>query len=235
VQLFGGEKPVSNKNHFLRWEGDTEFFGWLVRCGVQFDANKGVSKTGETGFNFGFCHPYYPVDPKGEMIDVLEVSTLSQDIGIFAPPEVVEPTLNAVTKVHGVMHFVFHPAHIPKPGVEENLLSLISKARVLGMEWWTGRRINDWERARRSAIWSDCSNGRVRLTTRAPLREATILWLSPDPAGVTVNGKEIEPQTVERWGFRFQSVALDLEPGQDCALTYGEQGRPSTPSNSLKT
>lgn len=81
-RLFGGEPPRTNKNHYLRWEGDTEFFEWCQRRGIQLDQSKGPSKTGEAGFNFGTCHPYFPIDPKGRPIDVLELPTLSQDLNV---------------------------------------------------------------------------------------------------------------------------------------------------------
>src|SRR5262249_6131825 len=47
VGLFGGRAPVTNKNHYLRWEGDTEFFAWCARAGIELDQSKGASKTGE--------------------------------------------------------------------------------------------------------------------------------------------------------------------------------------------
>ncbi|MDO8587723.1 MAG: hypothetical protein Q7T82_11860 [Armatimonadota bacterium] len=219
VKIFGGEKPVTNKNHFLRWEGDTEFFDWLERRGVQFDASKGASKTGEVGFNFGFCHPYFPVDPRGRLLDVLEISTLSQDLGHFAPVEVAEPILWAALKVHGVMHMVFHPAHIVKPGIEANLLALIEKARALGMEWWTGRQINAWERARRGVTWSDyraaSGNASVTLTAADSLDHASIMWLGGRSARVNVNGEERPSKLVKRWGFDFRSVTFDIERGRE--------------------
>lgn len=222
TNLFGGERITSNKNHFLRWEGDTEFFGWLARRGIQFDANKGASKTGEAGFNFGFCHPYFPVDADGQMLDVLEISTISQDLGRFAPIELGEPLLQACLKVNGIMHMVFHPAHIVKPGVAETLSDLIARAKSVGMEWWTGRQINSWERARRTATWSDyaqTSDGaRVTLTLKEDLTDITVMWLTSDDAQVTVNGVEEETSTITRWGFSFRSVVFDIGRERESVL-----------------
>ncbi|HWB53940.1 MAG TPA: hypothetical protein VG722_07100, partial [Tepidisphaeraceae bacterium] len=48
-----GSGIVTNKNHYLRWEGDTEFFAWCEKRGIRLDQSKGPSKTGEAGFNFG--------------------------------------------------------------------------------------------------------------------------------------------------------------------------------------
>ena len=211
-----GERPVTNKNHFLRWEGDTEFFDWLADRGIQLDASKGASKTGEAGFNFGFCHPYFPVDPNGRVLDVLEIPTLSQDLGPFAPYEVIIPVLEAVLKVHGVLHLIFHPAHITKPGVEQNLLELAESAKALGMEWWTGTRLNSWERARRKIEWrhwlSTDESVSVIMVSGDPLEDASIMWLSDSNAKVLVDGRQMPSGEVERWGFIFQSVTLRLAP-----------------------
>src|SRR5581483_1526368 len=90
AQMFG-ETPTSNKNHYLRWEGDTEFFDWCVRRGIRLDQSKGVSKTGSAGFNFGTCHPYRAVDPEERVLPVLELPTPTQDLVVFAPESLGAP------------------------------------------------------------------------------------------------------------------------------------------------
>ena len=225
VKLFGGETPVSNKNHYLRWEGDTEFFNWCVEKGIRLDQSKGASKTGEAGFNFGTCHPYFPVGPDGELIDVLELATPTQDLIVFAPEQVASSLTDAVVRHHGVLHLLFHPAHIEKPDVEKALLAAVRSARNAGMEWWTARRINDWERARRAASWRDFSltaNGaEVTLRSEDALPGASIMWLGAEAGYVEVDGAAGEARTVERWGFKFQSVTFDIEPCSEHRLRTG--------------
>src|SRR5439155_25920768 len=154
-KLFNGEQPVTNKNHYLRWEGDCELWDWCVKHGIQLDQSKGPSKTGEAGFNFGTCHPYFPVTFDSRMIDVLELPTLTQDLVVFAPRALLDGLIDGVKRVHGVLHLLFHPAHQHRPEVREALKSAIERAKREGMEWWTGRQINQWERARRGVLWID--------------------------------------------------------------------------------
>lgn len=212
VELFG-EQPVSNKNHYLRWEGDTEFFEWCVRRGIKLDQSKGASKTGEAGFNFGTCHPHFPVDPTGAPIDVLELPTLTQDLVIFAPPDLAEPLLDSAVRCHGILHVLFHPAHTQTPGVAEALLSVAARAREQGMEWWTAKQISAWERARRRVVWGAWreSEDEVSVELRAsdPMRDATLIWLAVG----TASG---QGRRVCRWGFEFVSQVIDLEAGRPC-------------------
>jgi hypothetical protein len=201
IDVFGGERPVTNKNHYLRWEGDTDLWEWCAERGLTIDQTKGPSKTGQAGFIFGTCHPYFPIKFRGQMIDVLELPTLTQDLVIFAPPEIADPIVDAAARCHGVAHFLFHPAHILKPGVKDSLLRTVQLVQDAGGEWWTSAAINTWERARRKATWMGCSDigdASATLNIAEPLPDARVLWLAP----------EEETDTVMRWGFSFTSVAL---------------------------
>jgi len=224
--LFGGEAPITNKNHYLRWEGDTEFFDWCAKRGIRLDQSKGASKTGEAGFNFGTCHPYLPVAPDGRLIQILELPTLTQDLVVFAPEALAEPLIQAAFRHHGIVHFLFHPVHIDKPGVADALRAVIRRAQALGMEWWTAREISWWEFARREARW-DCyertpEGASVRLRSAQALPGATVLWLGRVAGRVKVNGEEVETRSVQRWGFTFRSFTFDVQSGQEYAI---EQGR----------
>jgi hypothetical protein len=217
--LFAPEVPVSNKNHYLRWEGDTEFFDWCAQRGIRLDQSKGASKSGEAGFNFGTCHLFFPVGWDGRLRDVLELPTPTQDLNVFAPDTLLEPLLQAALRHYGILHLLFHPAHMVKEPVVQAFLTAVARGKESGLEWWTARELDAWERARRRAHWSDygSENGGAQVTLQLgeSLPGATVLWLSPNPRPVTVNGRAQSAQTVERWGFRFQSVVLDAEqPGE---------------------
>lgn len=213
TDLFGGQPPATNKNHYLRWEGDTEFFEWCQRRGIQVDQSKGGSKTGEAGFNFGTCHPYFPIDPRGNSIDVLELPTLTQDLNVFAPDALLKPLLRAVERHHGILHLLFHPAHVDKPGIADTILSSIRRAQDLGMEWWTARRINEWERARRGMQWIEyrMQDGviTVRVQSDAPLREATLLFTA-EHGEISADTEAFRTERTERWGFPMTAVTLHL-------------------------
>jgi peptidoglycan/xylan/chitin deacetylase (PgdA/CDA1 family) len=218
TELLGGP-PCTNKNHYLRWEGDADLFEWCARSGVALDQSKGASKTGEAGFLFGTCHPYRPVAPTGEWIDVLELPTPVQDFVVFCPVEVGDPLAEAVARVHGILHLLFHPAHIARPGVVDALRRAIAGARALGMECWTAREIALWENRRRSVRW-DASPGpggsrRTTLTAPTDLPDATVLWLDVGSTPVlTIDGDDVPAVPVERWGFPFVAATFDIEAGR---------------------
>lgn len=147
VALFGAP-PVSNKNHYLRWEGDVDFFHWCSAHGIQLDQSE-KDKTGEAGYNFGTCHVSFPVTFEGTTLDVLELPTPTQDL------EVAAGLGCAATGGHSTQprHFAsaLHPAHIAKPGVADALLTAVATAQAQGLAWWSAAQINGWERARRQS------------------------------------------------------------------------------------
>lgn len=224
-EQFGGEAPTTNKNHYLRWEGDTEFFEWCQKRGITLDQTKGASKTGEAGFNFGTCHPYFPLAPDGTPLDVLELPTPTQDLTVFVPPALVPPLLRAVLKAHGVLHLLFHPAHFNKPAVAPALEEAVALGKERGLEWWTARQLSDWERARRETIWlrhdGDSEQNCAVLRLQTALPDATLLWLASDKTGeategitLRVNEQNVAPEKVERWGFTFYRLPLNQgQPG----------------------
>jgi hypothetical protein len=201
--LFEGSNIVSNKNHYLRWEGDTEFFDWCAKRGILLDQSKGASKTGEAGFNFGTCHAYYPVDFRGRKIPVLEMATTTQDLLIFAPNTLLEPLLNAAKQQYGILHLLFHPAHIGKEGVAEALLAAVARGKAEGLAWWTAAQIADWEIRRRKGKWRNDPKNTPVFHTECAMEGATFLVLE------AANGAE----TQERWGFPFRVQTTDLPAG----------------------
>jgi len=206
VDLFNGHQPVTNKNHYLRWEGDTELWEWCEAHQIKLDQTKGASKTGEAGFNFGTCRPYFPVDFRGNKFDVLELPTYTQDLEIFAPTALFYALLKPVLKHHGVLHLLFHPAHTYKPATNKALREVTDKGREAGLEWWTAEQINEWERARRTAKWQDYavnSDGKVNatITASAPLPDATLFM---------VKGPASSGDSSARWGFEVHLMNIEI-------------------------
>ena len=204
--MFGGDVIVTNKNHYLRWENDADIWNWCIKHGIKLDQSKGASKSGEAGFNFGTCHPYFPTTFEGKVLDVLELPTYTQDLNVFAPEALFEPLLAAVKKSHGICHLLFHPAHWNKDNVPPALLKSVQRGKEEGLEWWTARRINDWERARRGVKWSgyqmEEDGAAVTMTSDQKLEDATILWLDP-------HARE-GAATFTAWGFAFRAEQTTL-------------------------
>jgi hypothetical protein len=213
--LFGGEQPVTNKNHYLRWEGDTQLWDWCHKHGIQMDQSKGASKTGEAGFNFGTCHPYFPVRFDGSPIDVLELPTPTQDLVVFAPEAILEPLLQQAKKHHGVLHLLFHPAHFHRDEVAHAMATAIRRGKQEGLEWWTARQINAWERARRTARVTNLSSGTFTIAAEQELPHATLLWLG----GGTLSAQgEESTGTLSAWGFDFTATTATIRGSLRCTV-----------------
>jgi len=206
--------PISNKSHYTRWEGGTEFFDWCQRQHIELDQTKGPSKLGEVGFNFGTAQLHFPLADNGEIHTVLEQPLHTQDLIITAPPEIIPLLLDAMEKHHGVLHALFHPAHIAKDGVAESLQKMIQQAKDRGLEWWTAARLNRWERARRNVTlrWEnaeDNSAPKVLLSSPEPVCDATILVQGRHQC-IEINEKLYPVEICSRWGVEFSAVTLDV-------------------------
>jgi len=202
-----GQPVTSNKNHYTRWQGRLEFFRWCAEIGIQVDESRGPSKTGEIGFPFGTCHPYFPMERDGERLPVMEIGFLTQDLVVTAPAAMGRLFVDWVRQVHGVAHLLFHPAHCTKSGVYEAMADFVGYAREQGLELWTDAQILAWEPARRGVTLTSRPDG-FTLQSPAPLPQATVLVL--DPQG-----------EAEHYGCRFRVHQADLTAGEAVAFGGG--------------
>ena len=211
LREIAGVPILSNKNHYLRWEGLTEFFVWLERAGVPSDQTKGGTKTGNRGFTFGGTHPWFPVDEQTRRtIDVLEVNLHTWELVNRDPLELGEVVVDQAIARGGVAHFLYHPALIHRPEVVESLDHIVRYGNARGIPWWTNARIQAWERARRTVTFElDVGDGKPAWRVRAgePLREATLYLVDPRRPGT---------DTVH--GFAAHRRIVDLAPGEPVTL-----------------
>jgi len=221
----GVEGFISNKNHYLRWEGKVEFFHWLAEEGIQADQCKGPSKKGNVGYPYGSTQPWFPLDTeRGEFIDVLEIPLQFQDLWLTAPAYLAGHTVAQAARHHGVAHFLFHQVHIhTKPEVAQALLHTVDIGRQAGLEWWTSARINAWERQRRAIQLSAQSNSdgdtRIVISTPTPVPGATIVLPMPlddsgCPAALTLDGTSGRTAATTVANLPALAIALDLPAGE---------------------
>ncbi|MGI8485038.1 MAG: hypothetical protein ACR2OU_12340 [Thermomicrobiales bacterium] len=214
---------TSNKNHYLRWEGNVEFFHWLADEGIQADQCKGPSKKGNVGYPHGSCQPWFPLDTStGEFIDVLEVPLQFQDLWLTTPAYMGRQTIAEAIRHHGVAHFLFHQVHIhTKLEVSQALLDTVEIGREYGLEWWTCAQINDWERQRRAikvvANREDDGCVRIVVTTPTAISGATIAIPLPgesNAATITLQGNILTSSPTTHAGLPALLVELDLNAGE---------------------
>ncbi|RAV21884.1 hypothetical protein [Paenibacillus contaminans] len=225
---------VSNKNHFLRWEGDVQFYRWCERAGISLEQSKGGTKQGNKGFLAGTCHPYVPIETASEgnrPFEVLSLPTLSWD-----PPTPARCTYEealALTDrardVYGVAHFLFHPglAGISKEGVGDALVELVRYGRKKGLAWWTGEELVEWFRQRRQVQAELCRlpDGGYRLNVSAEQDvQGLTLLLAMDSGGSPIAESPdgavsiVSMQAVERFGRSYWELVADVAAGTNPIL-----------------
>lgn len=206
---------TSNKNHYTRWENRLDFWRWCEEAGIDSDQTRGPSKKGAIGFPLGGSQPYFPIDDEAETprrFDVLEVNMLTQDLQVVCPPEYGRQLVDSVLRHHGVAHFLFHPAHILKPGVADAFGDVVDYGRAQGIEWWTSAQIHHWEKQRRGVAATFRPDNRLILRGAKPLRQATLLMLAlgPKPSSIEINGQTAGSDRWTVYGFEFDAVTVDL-------------------------
>lgn len=225
---FPGREIVSNKNHYLRWEGDVQFYQWCEKAGIKVEQSKGGTKPGNKGFLAGTCHPFRPQSAAHEnnrMMDVLNLPTLAWD-----PPEPSRCTADEMRElvdrcceVSGVAHFLFHPYAVNRPGssVADMLKELIRYGRDKGMEWWTSEQIWSWF-ATRLQIGMELSQStgdryQVTVVSEQSVRGATLLLNIDLPESAVAicasDGNAYALNRVERFGCRYAEAIVDLAAG----------------------
>lgn len=200
----GVREILSNKNHYTRWEGRLEFFRWCEKVGLKADGTMGPSKQGGCGFPRGTCQPWRPLDDEAaapRFLDVYEIPLITQDLGIHLPPRFASQLLDQAVTHGGLAHFLFHPAHIQKPGMADAMQALVKEGRQRGMEWWTHAEVWHWETARRSVRLVEATAVgrplRVKLAVGQPLKGTTLIVHGPDGQQRRLTRDLPEAKTVE--------------------------------------
>jgi hypothetical protein len=225
----GVDQFTSNKNHYLRWEGGTEFFHWLADEGIQVDQCKGPSKKGNVGYPHGSSLPWFPLDrDTGTFIDVMEIPLQFQDLWLTTPYYPSSTTIAQARRHRGVAHFLFHQIHLhTKPQVAQAMLDVIAQGREQGLDWWTSAQINNWQRRRRSASVTVCDRQMIVRTDRA-VKAATIevlapRWAAENDVQFSTPSAELNVTQTVRWNQKALVMQLNL-PAGETIITVRFQG-----------
>ena len=223
ARAISGERIVSNKNHYTRWEGWHEFYLWCEREGIELDQTRGPSKQGNTGFSFGSCHLTFPIADDTERnrpIDVLSMPMLAQDLWLTCVEANRDEFLDQTLAHHGVAHFLFHGRNIIHwPEVRQAVLDTAAAARERGMPWWTAAEVNTWERQRRQVrVATALVDGGVEVSISSPvgLSNVSVLVSVPslsESSEVKVVRGEGQARVAERHGRSFVELGADVPAG----------------------
>lgn len=235
-EQFPDQKIVSNKNHYLRWEGDFQLLQWCERQGIRMEQTRGGTKQGNKGFLAGTSHPFLSFDPSTgqHATNVVSLPTLSWDppFPMRCTAEEAFALTDRARDVYGVAHFLFHPYMVAvESQVGDIMVKLVQYGRSQGLDWWTGEQILKWFDKRRQITveWSageagESAQGRIVSTADTEIEGITVLFAyneeefgtSEHPWGIAVdNGAELARVTnVIRYGCKYKEVQLHVQPGE---------------------
>lgn len=225
---FPEHEIVSNKNHYLRWEGDVQFYRWCERAGIRMEMSFGGTKQGNKGFTAGTCHPYRPVGVAAErnrLLDTVSLPVLTWDppVKLRCTGREAEALLDRAIDVNGVAHYLFHPQKLIGDGDEVGamLVELANLGRARGIEWWTSERIRQWLQDRDQAeaeLERDGDGWRAVVTSGVAVAGLTLLLPERLAACRSVeaeNGARIGAlRPIERFGCPFAELQLDVPAGR---------------------
>ncbi|RKN84064.1 hypothetical protein [Paenibacillus ginsengarvi] len=220
MAAIGGPAHIkTNKNHYLRWEGDVQFYKWCERAGIVFEQSKGGTKQGNKGFLAGTCHPYLPMSDSADRNRIMKVysnPTLAWDppVPIRCTMPEAKVLLDRSKEVYGVAHFLYHPATMAAhDNVGSGFLELLRYGEEQGLVWWTALELYNWLELRRT-VQATVEDGYLRITAERVCKGLTVL-LPPDAALPEGGGAAVirSERMVNRCGMPLRQLILDVPQG----------------------
>lgn len=232
LAMLAGQYPgyalLSNKNHYLRWEGGVAFYEWCERAGIVVEMSKGGTKRGNKGFLFGTCHPHAPVHTAKERnrpMKLISLPTLAWDPPM--PSRCTLPEAFALMErardVYGVAHLLFHPGWMTgEDEIGPGLVASVRHGDELGLRWWTAEEIWRWRETRRGLAVGIFRRGEqaaeVVVDALKPVKGATFL-IARGVAGTAISAADGAAavrsyRAAERFGCRYMELIADVPAGR---------------------
>jgi hypothetical protein len=228
---------ITNKNHYLRWEGDVSFYQWCERAGIKVEQSMGGTKQGNKGFLAGTCHPYKPMSnatERNRLMDVVAMPTLAWD-----PPNVLRCTIeeakvlvDRAADVYGVAHFLVHPGQLLiNENVGPGLVELAQYGTGKQLPWWTSEQIYNWLQIKRGVTVTaaakqelgaiaNSDNGNaagagLRIQAEQACEGLTVVCSSNQIPVIPENGpvRLRSAKQVERYGIMLLELIVDVPAG----------------------
>jgi hypothetical protein len=197
----------------LRWQGQTEFYEHCERTQIMAELGRGGYAPGAAGFSFGSCHPWRPLKRDGATAQTYVLPLLGYQVIDRLPVEIARAMTTTAARHHGIVHFAISPAIAIEEEKADALLRLIALAREHGMEWLTASEIVSWEEGRRQLRYKLNRQGdslQMALVATKTMNHLSLMLLSPHPLQVNTGVNILPTTTVQRYGFTFHMVQVDV-------------------------
>jgi hypothetical protein len=143
------------REHALKFEYD-KTWDCIEYADFEYDMTMGDNE--RVGFIGGFCHPFHPLSPNGEVYSLIEIPTSFMDWSAIHAGirnerlgTVIQQLITSVAELGGVLCVNFHNTYLDSwlfPDIEREYRALISECKSAGFwvataeqcaEWWVKR------------------------------------------------------------------------------------------------
>lgn len=208
-----------------RWQGWKAFYEMCEAGGIRLSVSKGGRQPGTSGFLFGTSHPFFPLKRDGSPYFVAEMAYSITMPGRITPDKACDILVAEALARGGCLHICARPEATLDSVAADSLRRVLALCRQSRMACIRPEELYRFEKGRRQLRIVPRGNT-IHLSSLEHELEGLTLLVSGDPEHLGVRGKASKAKTVERYGMRFRSIELNLEPKQLVEIDLeGEQSQ----------
>jgi len=197
-----------------RWKGWKDFYDMCEVGGARVSLSKGGRQAGTSGFLFGTCHPFVPSRRDGTPSLVTEIPYAAYSPGVVTPDPVCEMLVYRTMARYGCFHMTCPSNSIASPEAAGSLRRILSICKQQRLEFMLPEQVHRYERGRRQLrvmqkLLED--EGTLVISSDVELHSLAILINGPRLTA-EYRGKELNVETIERYGCRFNMIVVDVLP-----------------------
>jgi len=193
-----------------QWRGLTAPYDSIESVGARISIAKGGRQPGTQGFLFGTSHPFFL--PRKDTLPGL-VCEIPQTIWLgdeVTSPDVMHEVVERTAAVHGTLVIGLRARDARNPAILTQLETAVQHVRARGLQWITPEQLYNFERGRRG-LRRTLQGASIQLIADTEIDPMTLM-IAGSGRGVTLGGRRIATETIQRYGMEFTGATFPMDP-----------------------